>query len=151
MRSSCFLYTYMCPFLTNFFLPLRESNCFLKMICPNKSRTLLLRIVILFFIITKHSVSSEMRSHFSNSIFDITTPFYRYTFLIFIIESRSYLVFYNIIDKLCIQFILIGLVFISTFLRKSPTRIRAVTLYPPAVQYTEVHHSIHCCFLTTSS
>ena len=143
----------MCPLLANLLLPLRKSNSLLEVVGSKEFRAFLLWIVVLVFIISKHTIGCKFRSYLTYGILDKVTPFYGNTFalLVLVIESRSDLVFYDVVDQLSIQFVLVLLVFIGTFLREHPAGIFAVTFYPPAIEYAKVHHPVHSGLFSTST
>ena len=111
----------------------------------------MLRVVVLPFVVGEHTIGSELRCYLANGILDKVAPLYGDTITVLVIVSRSYLVFYDIVYQLGIQFVLVLLVFVSTFLREHPAGILAIALYPPAVQYTEVHYPVHSSFFPTGT
>ena len=64
-------------------------------------------------------------------------------FLVYIIINRSDFVLDRGVDGSGIQFILIVLVIVCPFERKSPACALLVALNPPSVKYGEVHDAVH--------
>ena len=139
------------PFLAYLLLPLGKGNSLFEVIATEELRAFLLWIIVLVLIIGKHTIGGELRGYLSYGIFDKATPLYRDSFAILIIESRCDLVFYDIVDHLRIEFILVFLVLVGTFLRKHPTGILTIAFYPPAIEYAKVHYPIHSCLFPTGT
>ena len=126
------------PTFCHYRFPFRYFTCFSEIISNNHISTFIHRIVEFRDIVINHPLHSEARSNFCDGLFDILYPFRGITFSILSEIERNNLVFKHRIDSSGIELILISLVFVSTFFRKSPTGAFHVTFKPPTIENREV-------------
>ena len=92
-----------------------------------------------------------MRCNLSNGVLNSLYPAFRISLLVACIVQRQDFLFEDAVNSSGIQLVLIFLILIGALFCQCPAGTFTIAFQPPAVEYGEVHHTVHQRLLTGST
>ena len=135
--------TYFVPGVADFPFPGGNLPSHLEVFSPHLGIASEQLVVEPLLIVGQHTVRGEVRGNVGNADLYGVEPFVWNVVCATIVVFRNNLVLNRVVDQLGIQFVLEVLILKGAFHREFPSAAFVVTFNPPAIEYAEVHRTIH--------